>query len=389
MRVAIIRRAKNASFSMDVYADGLVHGLRAVRPDWEVVELAPTFTSSGKQGNPLLKGLRKYYHRYWHYPAMVRQCHADIFHIIDHSDGHLVDWLKDKHQPIIVTCHDLINFLQPENISDQAYFPALSSFIWQWSVKKICRADHLVTVSTHTLKDVEQLLKVSPDRLTVVPNAVDTSFHPLPPAAIAAFRAQHSIDPETICLLNVGSDHPRKNVSTVLEAVAALVRQGIPVHLLKAGADFTTEQKQFLQEHSLGSHVTYLGKPERSTLVQIYGAADVLVAPSLYEGFGMTILEAMACSTAVITSNVTSLPEVAGDAAILVDPRDVGAIVKAVCLLQEDQEFRKQLISKGLARANCFTWEKVAEQVATLYEAAVSSTCRSEQADRSRPLPQI
>lgn len=117
--------------------------------------------------------------------------------------------------------------------------------------------------------------------------------------------------------------------------------------------------------------MTYLGKPDKCTLVQIYNAADILLSPSLYEGFGMTILEAMACGTPVITSNVTSLPEVAGDAAVLVDPTDVQAMVETICRLHNDSVYRQELSSKGLARARLFTWEATAEQIATTYEKEV------------------
>lgn len=131
---------------------------------------------------------------------------------------------------------------------------------------------------------------------------------------------------------------------------------------------FYCRAKKFIQTHSLENCVTYLGKPDKESLVNIYNAADVLLSPSLYEGFGITILEAMACGTVVITSNVTSLPEVAGDAAILVAPNDVTTMVKAVGELLEKPLYRKSLVERGLARVKMFTWEKTAEQVATLYE---------------------
>lgn len=172
-------------------------------------------------------------------------------------------------------------------------------------------------------------------------------------------------------MLHVGSNHPRKNVSTILKVLEALKERGLPVHLWKAGADFTAEQKIFIQSYSLENFVTYLGKPEKYTLVQIYNAADVLISPSLYEGFGMTLLEAMACGTPVITSNVSSLPEVAGDAGILVEPMDVESIADAVHHLHNDSIYYKNLIDKGLVRVKAFTWEATAEQIAEVYERAI------------------
>ena len=167
--------------------------------------------------------------------------------------------------------------------------------------------------------------------------------------------------------MNVGSNNSRKNVSTFLEVLSVLKTLGLQIHFWKAGADFNSEQKDFIKNHHLEDSITYLGKPDEHTLVQIYSAADILVAPSLYEGFGMTVLEAMACGTPVISSNVTSLPEVAGDAAILVEPKDVQAIANAVCRLKDD-DYRNSLITKGLARVQKFTWENTAEQIIDVYK---------------------
>jgi len=358
---------------MDVYADGIVSGLKAIRPDWDIVELVPA-TIAPHKGKSWLNGLQKYYQRYWSFPSLVKQQDVDLFHVIDHSDGHLAYWLKRTRTPLVVTCHDLINFLQPENISDQAKLPFVSTAVWQYAVKGIRYADHIVTVSAYTAKDVMRLMGIEPERLTVAPNAVESLFRPLPRSEFAWVRQQQQISPETTCLLNVGSNHPRKNVTAVLSALNALKAQGVSVHLLKTGADFTAEQKTFIQSQQLEPLISYLGKPDKAALIQIYNSADILVAPSLYEGFGMTILEAMACGTPVITSNVTSLPEVAGDAAIVVAPNDTGAIVQAVCQIREDSGLRHSLIEKGLRRAKSFTWEKTAEQIADVYEQLLDRT---------------
>ncbi|NEU76745.1 glycosyltransferase family 4 protein [Hassallia byssoidea VB512170] len=376
MRVAIVRRLPKDSFSMDVYADGLVSGLKAVRPDWEIIELTPTPYSLERQRKSWLKGIQKYYERYWRYPATLKRQVADIFHIIDHSEGHIARWLKRTGKPVVITCHDLINFIYPENIQDQAKVPFISKASWKYSIGGLKQSDRIITVSSHTAKDVTRLLHTQSDRLTVVPNAVESCFRLLPAAEIAAFRSSQGLTPQTFCLLNVGSNHPRKNVSTVLKVLEILKSQGLPVHFWKTGADFTAEQKTFIQNHNL-ENITYLGKPDKATLVKIYNAADILLAPALYEGFGMTILEAMACGTPVITSNVTSLPEVAGNAAILVEPMDVQAMVKAISHLQTDPSYQNILIQRGQERAREFSWEKTGEQIAGVYEHLLGSVQNS------------
>lgn len=366
-RVAILRREPGISFSMDIYADGLVRGLKAVRPNWDIIELKPESTPKSKRG-ALLNGIQKYYQRYWKYPQTVKRQDVDLFHVIDHSDGHLVYWLRDVSQPVVVTCHDLINFHQPENIENQARLPAISTAVWKYAVKGIRHADQIITVSDHTAKDVTNLLGVPSSYLKTVPNGFDAEFHPFSPDRIQAVRQKYQLMPKQFCLLHVGSNQPRKNVLTVLKVLAALCAEGLPVQLLKAGATFNSEQQSFIAQHQLADAIHYLGKPDKSTLVEIYNAANVLLSPSFYEGFGITILEAMACGIPVITSNVTSLPEVVGNAGILVNPVDIAAMTQAVQRLIKDEFYRESLIQQGLTRVQSFSWESTAEQVAQIYE---------------------
>jgi glycosyltransferase involved in cell wall biosynthesis len=368
MRIGILRREKNFSFSMDVYADGLVRGLRTTRPDWEITEFSPEILPSDFYKTYWTYGARKYYERYWKYPLYLMRQNVDLFHIIDHSDGHLLYWLNRLPQPTIVTCHDLINLVQPRTLQGLAKVPGLSMAAWKWSIRGMLQAEKVITVSTHTAQDVLKNLPIHSSQVSVVPNAVEDMFKVLPAEEILKCRQFYGVSSETFCLLNVGSNNSRKNVSMILKVMLVLSQQGLPVHFWKVGSDFNNEQKQFITTHQLSSKVSYLGKPDKQSLVALYNTADVLVSPSLYEGFGMTLLEAMACGTAVVSSNVTSLPEVAGDAAILVDPTDEGAIAAAILLLYEDPQTRAQYIQKGLQRIQQFTWEKTAEQIARVYE---------------------
>jgi glycosyltransferase involved in cell wall biosynthesis len=368
VKIAILRREPGFSFSMDVYADGLVRGLKAVCPNWQITELQPQLNLKGAGGNAYVNGINKYYQRYWNYPSTVKRHDADLFHVIDHSDGHLVYWLRKTGKPVVATCHDLINFYQPGNIEDQAKLPAISAAVWKYAVRGLRQADHVITVSDYTAKDVTRLLGVPSTHLTTVPNGFDSDFAVLSTEAIQSIRQAYQISPQQFCILHVGSNHPRKNILTVLKTLSVLKEQGLPVQLLKAGAAFNSDQQAFIREHQLAGSIRYLGKPDKATLVQIYNAADVLVSPSLSEGFGITILEAMACGTPVITSNVTSLPEVVGNGGILVDPEDVAAIVQAVCTLLKDSAYRQTLIERGFARVKAFSWEKTAEQVAQVYQ---------------------
>lgn len=366
MRVAILRREPQFSFSMNVYANGVAKGLKKVRPDWEILELMPKFPH--KSANALSGGLQKYYHRYWHYPRSFSKVPADIYHVIDHSDAHLVYWLKKFNAATVVTCHDLINLVHPETFRGKSRFPLISMKTWKWAIRGMEKADRVIAVSRHTAKDITKYFNHRLSEIAIIPNAVDTKFHCLKQEEIQAFRQKHNLTAENFYLLNVGSNNARKNVFTVLKVLAQLKKQGLNIYLWKAGTSFDREQQAFIKTNDLEQNIKYWGEPDDETLIKLYNAADVLVAPSLYEGFGMTILEAMACGTPVITSNRSSLPEVAGSAAILTEPRDLVAIETAILQLRQSVAYRQTLIDKGLERVKQFTWELTAEKVACVYE---------------------
>lgn len=370
MKIAIVRRERGVTLSMDVYTDNLIDRLKQLQPTWEIIEIAPTPWGKNDDGN-LWKsgtGVRKYYERLWNHPRQVSQIETDIYHIVDHSNAHVAYWLKKTGKPIVVTCHDLVQFVYPDILKDQARFPALSLASWKYSVRGMKSADRVITVSNHTAKDVHELLAIGQHQITAIPNGVDADFCPLPATEVAAIRQQYQGSSQAFCLLNVGSSHQRKNIPTILNALLRLRDRGVAVELWKVGEEFTAPQAAFIKVHHLDPIVKFLGKPDRATLQQIYNAADALIAPSLYEGFGLTILEAMACGTPVISANVSSLPEVAGDAAILVEPMDVEGIVAAVCDLKHNAIDRQNWSDKGLARAKEFTWTQTAERVALVYE---------------------
>ncbi|UIE37505.1 glycosyltransferase family 4 protein [Leptodesmis sichuanensis] len=364
MKIAFVRTMPH--FSMDVYADGLIAGLKSVNPDWEIVELRPRpFDRTTK--SPVIRA-QKAYERFWRFPQEVQQQTADIFHIVDHSDAHIVRWLKKAGKPVVVTCHDLINLLYPENLQGSVRLPFVSDRLGRYSIEGMEQADAIVAVSSETAKNINKVLNIDPIRITVIPNAVDSLFHPLPEEQAQAFRYELNVSPDTFCLLNVGGNHPRKNLTGILKALERIKQQGLSVQFWKVSDDFTDEDKRFIQANDLKDSIKYLGCLDKNTLVKVYNAADVLVAPSFHEGFGITLLEAMACGTPVITSNVSAMPEVVGGAGILVDPKDSQAIADTVYYLHQNPIYYQELREKGLERIQSFTWEKVAEKISGVYQ---------------------
>lgn len=364
MRIALVRTMPH--FSMDVYAEGLIAGLKAIHPNWEIIELVPQ--AFDRETHSLTVRAQKAYERFWRFPKEVQQQPVDVFHIVDHSDAHIVRWLRKTGRPVVVTCHDLINILYPENLQGSVRLPIISDRLGRYSIQGMEYADAIITVSSETAKNVDRVLKVNRDRLTIIPNAVDPLFRPLPEEQSQAFRDRLNVPPDTFCLLNVGGNHPRKNLTTILKAFNILKQKGLSIQFWKVSDDFTDEDKRFIQINNLEDSIKYLGYLDKTALVQAYNAADVLVAPSFHEGFGITLLEAMSCGTPVITSNVSAMPEVVGDAGILVDPKNSQAIADAVCRLQSDSIYYQDLREKGLKRVQAFTWENVAEQVVGVYE---------------------
>jgi glycosyltransferase involved in cell wall biosynthesis len=368
VRVAIARTM--TEFSLDIYTDNLIAGLKKVRPEWEIIELIPK--SFDRSSSSLTLRIQKYYERFWRYPRFVQQHSADIFHIVEPCDANIAYWLQNSESSVVVTCHDLANHFFPDNLQGSVQLPIVSRRAWLYSVNGMRYADHIIAVSSATAKDTTNILKIDPTKISVIPNGVEPVFQILNKSETTDFRQQMGIEPETFCLLNVGANHPRKNIATILKAIAILKDRKIAIQFWKAGADFTADQKQFIQSNELESTIRYLGKPSKSTLVQLYNAADILIAPSLYEGFGITILESMACGTPVITSNTSAMPEVVGNAGILVTPSRADEIADAVIRLYNDPMYYKQIVDLSFNRVLAFNWESNAKKVAEIYESVLA-----------------
>ena len=198
---------------------------------------------------------------------------------------------------------------------------------------------------------------------------VDEMFCP-GPAAPDQMRPK-----ETKYVLQVGAaTEPYKNTMNILRSFTILPKKpGNDITLLKAGKPYTGEQRSYIENEGLASSVRYLGFVEREKLPDVYRQASVLLMPSLYEGFGMPLLEAMACGIPVIASRRGSIPEVAGEAAFYVDPEDPKDIARGVEKILNDSTLRQDLITKGLLRAKAFTWKRTAEETLMVYRKIIDS----------------
>ena len=272
--------------------------------------------------------------------------------------------------PGIVTVYDLSFFLLPQGIQ-----PWRRLYLRWGTAYSARRARRVVVISANTRRDVVRLLGVPEDRIDVVPCGVDEDFRPVDnPELLDALRKKRHLPPRMI--LFVGTIEPRKNLTTLLKSYAILRRQIKPPPLVIAGAKGWRHEEVFslASELDLLDDLLFPGYVAREELPLWYSAADLLVYPSLYEGFGLPPLEAMACGTAVVVSNISSLPEVVGEAGILVEPTNAEEMAQAMQRVLTDTSLREVMRIKGLERAQEFTWQRTAEDTVRVYDRAAAQT---------------
>lgn len=286
---------------------------------------------------------------------------VDVFHSPDHV------FPACKKIPTVLTIHDLAFLLYPENYTriNRAY---LSAMVPQ-SVKQ---AASIIAVSKQTKEDLVRMVGVPEERISVIYNGIESNFRPMTRDECEATWQKYSL-PKGGYLLYVGTLEPRKNIAGLIRAYAKIQKNpGISQRLVICGGLGWLYRELFglVNELGLRKEIIFTGHVPNKDLPAIYCGAELLVYPSIYEGFGLPVLEAMACGTPVITSNVSSLPEVAGDAALLISPNDVEELTEAINRLLSDSELRKEFAKRGLERAKLFSWEKTARETLQVYKAA-------------------
>ena len=268
----------------------------------------------------------------------------------------------------VVTVHDVSYRLLPRAFSPRDRL--LLSLTVPLSMR---RADRVITVSEASRRDILRLYGLPQTKVVAIPNGVEEHFQPVREAArLAAVRQRHGL-PEHF-ILALGNLQPRKNLRRLVAAYALLRHQyGIRQQLVLAGRPLWREGAIYraIERHGLVGDVVTTGYIAEADLPALYSAADIFVYPSLYEGFGLPPLEAMACGTPVIAGATSSLPEVVGEAALLVKPTDVAALAAAIARLLLDDELRRHLGAAGRARAARFSWETTARQTVAVYDAVL------------------
>ncbi|MCR4407506.1 MAG: glycosyltransferase family 4 protein [Anaerolineae bacterium] len=285
---------------------------------------------------------------------------AELFHATEHL------LLPLRGVPTVLTVHDLIFHLFPE------HHKPLNYWYLNLALPLYCRrATAIIAVSEATKRDLVRCWGLDPARITVVHEAADPRFRPASPEAIATIRQRYGLPPRF--LVTVGVIEPRKNLSRLLDALDILRREE-DVHLVIVGgkgwltADFFRKLEAFPHRRA----VILTGYVPDEDLPAVYSAATLCVQPSLYEGFGLPVLEAMACGTPVVCSRTASFPEVGQDAARYFDPTDAAEMAATIRAVWRDEELRADMRRQGLAQAALFSWARTARATMTVYERVLS-----------------
>jgi glycosyltransferase involved in cell wall biosynthesis len=291
----------------------------------------------------------------------------DLFHATD-----FVLPPTTQHSRTLLTVHDLSFVRDPESTTVQ-----LRRYLNSVVPKSVAQAHHVLADSRATKDDLIELYKTAPDKITVLHSGVDARFAPEKQRGEEErIRRRYKLGHQPF-ILSLGTLQPRKNYSRLIAAFARVADvsrwiDGRPTsHNLvivgKQGWLFDSI-KADVARLGIRTRVIFPGYVEDQDLPALYRAADLFVFPSLYEGFGLPPLEAMACGTPVVTSNVSSLPEVVGEAGLTVDPTDIYALANAISRALQDVQLRQQMIEHGLARAAEFTWQRAARQLRQVYQ---------------------
>lgn len=271
------------------------------------------------------------------------------------------------HKPMVVTVYDLTFMRYPERLSRarRLYLRYMTDLTCQ-------RAKRILAISHSTKRDLVDLLGVAPEKVDVTPLGYDTDlFKPLPEADIAAFKQQHNL-PERFWFY-LGTIEPRKNLPMLLKAYAALPKnERLPLILAGGKGWGYDDVMATIETYQLQDAVSLPGFLPTDSMALWYNSAEIFIYPSVFEGFGLPVLEAMACGTPVLTSNVSSLPEVAAGAGLCLPPHDIEAWTQALHQAYHDADWREEARTNGLKKAAQFQWQTMATLVYESYRRALS-----------------
>jgi glycosyltransferase involved in cell wall biosynthesis/ubiquinone/menaquinone biosynthesis C-methylase UbiE len=386
MKIAIdVSLAVGESAGVGSYARGLLEGLAAIDAENEYVLY--TYLDLPQSPQPIfpqrpnfalwrlpLDG--EHWERMWSGADLPPKQALDAVDVI-HSP--FFNAPKEHHGALVVTIHDVSFLLQP-----QFHIEANRLHCLQGTLNAALYADRIIAVSQQTRKDLIDYFAVPEERIRVIPEAPRRVYAPernieIIRGVLERFGIFHNF------ILFVGSLEPRKNLKTLLQAYATYVTRHAGKELLVVAGGkgwLNDDLPKIVAELGIAERVKFLGYAQEVDLRVLYSAAKLFVYPSIYEGFGLPPLEAMACGAPVITSNTSALPEVVGDAALLIDPHHSEALSQAMQTVLRDDGLRLRMRQRSLARAALFSWERTAEETLAVYQEACPEHSKEARAAR-------
>lgn len=300
----------------------------------------------------------------YHLPKAVKEYKLDVLHCTSNTAPLYTS------VPLVITLHDII-YLEKWNFTQGTAYQIVGNLYRRWNVPQVVKkARHIITVSNFERGRIADYFKLPTHQLSAIYNGVGTHFKKVSNLAELE-RTKRTYHLPDNFIFYLGNTDPKKNVMGVLKAFSILKKRGnldTKLLMLDIDRDYLLNIMQQINDTGLMNDIVFSGYVPNKDLPAIYSQASLFLYPSLRESFGIPLVEAMACEVPIITSNTSSMPEVALDAALLVDPNNPYEIAETIHKLQTDLSLQKQLIQKGLERATHFTWKSNAERTLEIYK---------------------
>lgn len=352
--------------SMRLYADRLGNAL--VREGIDVTRVRPpSVVPAAWRRTATWAKIDIHVGRFVVYPRLLRDLDTDVIHVIDHGQAYLLNGLDTSRT--VVTCHDVILLALAHGRIGSTPVPPVALQILKFSLELMKRAAAIVADSEQTKRDLVSFIGIPAHRIVVIAPGLNQPFSPNPERG-AAMRRRFGLG-EGPLVLHIGRTF-YKNISGVIRVVHRLRQDGIPARFVRTGKALSGVERALAERLGVVDAIVELGSVPDEDLPALYNAADLLLFPSLYEGFGWPPLEAMASGTPVVCSRSGSLGDVVGTAALTADPEDFAALAWHAGSVLTDAKLRATLIERGLEHTKQFSWQRAAHELIAVYRNVVA-----------------
>ncbi|MCB9155583.1 MAG: glycosyltransferase family 4 protein [Caldilineaceae bacterium] len=303
------------------------------------------------------------------FPISAQVERESIKHLTTQEMGSLLYFNRSLRNTVITVC-DIIPYMNRHSAEQRTYQHVVERLFDRLALMGLTYASAIIAISEYTKQTLVEHLGIAADKIKVVHMGLNHQLFQ-PTLVSDTLRTKYGLSADYKYLLFVGPETPRKNLHRLVDAFAMLRAHMPNLRLIKVGKPMYepgyVRLQQQIEKLNLHQDIIFLEQISDQELVELYAMADVYVFPSLYEGFGLPTLEAMACGAPVVCANAASLPEVVGDAALLVDPLHSAAMAEAIASILDNSTLRANLIERGFVHARQFTWEQTARQTLAVY----------------------